>query len=154
MVGTIRLTIQGDQRNVLKSFPGEDTFIVDNSTIRPKMWFEGLILLVSFSNLGYGPDCKLGRETVLSPYIVIRSLLDLTLACAMHLENNFSYGIAGLVESVHRIQKKLVRLFRRIKFDHQGLKHRIEYIIADSYNLRTSLLPGLKTGVSGAEVLI
>jgi hypothetical protein len=65
----------------------------------------------------------------------------------MHLENNFSYSIAGLVKAMHRIQKKLVRLFRRIK-------HHIEYIIADSYNLRTPLLPGLKTGVSGAEVLM
>jgi hypothetical protein len=146
-------TFQGDQRYILKSFPGHNPLIVDYSTIRPKIRFDGLISLVSFANLGDGPDCKLRRKAVLSPNIVIRSLVDLKLACAVHLENNFSYGITGFVEAMHGIQKKMVQLFCRIKLDHQGLKHHIKYVIQYSYNLRTPLLPGLKTGVSGAEVL-
>jgi hypothetical protein len=145
-------TFQGGQRNVLRSFPGHNSLIVDYSAIKPKLWFDGFISLVSFSNLGDGPDCKLRRKAILSPNVVIRSIVDVIPIGTMHLENNFSYGITSLVESMHGIQEKLVLLFDGLKLDHQGLKHCIKYVAQYSYNLRTPLLPGLKTGVSGAEV--
>lgn len=121
-------TFQGGQRKLLKSFPGHNPLVIDDGTIEPELRFDGLISLVSFTDLGNSSDGELGRKARLSSYVVVRSLVDVKLVSTVHLENNFRHGITGFVEAVHGIQEKLVLLFSGLKLEHLGLKYYVEYI--------------------------
>jgi len=55
----------------LKPLPREDSLIIDDGSIRPKLRLDGLITFIGFNYLGNGPDRKLCRKSILSANIVI-----------------------------------------------------------------------------------
>jgi len=147
---------EGDQGDRFKPLPGKDSLIIDNSTIQPKLWFNGLISLVGFGYLGNGSDRKLRGETKPLADVVIDGFVDLNLVGLAHLKSHSCNHIAGFIEAAHGIEKHLILLLARVQLDHQGLKHRTEedvQLIYSSRYLGTRLLPTLKDGVSAAEVL-
>jgi hypothetical protein len=118
--------LEGGDRDILQTFPRQNSFVVDDSTIGSKLWFDRLISLVCFHHLGYGPNRKLSRESKLLSDIIVNGFVDLDLVCLAHHKDGFSYVVTRLIEAIHGIKKHLVLIFRRVEFNHQGLKNRIE----------------------------
>ena len=146
--------LESRQRNGFQPFPGEDALVIDNRTVRPKFWFEGLLSLIGFNNFGDGPDGKLGRETKPLSNVVVDCFVDFDLVGLTDRERYSCNIVARFIKAVHRIQEHLMLLVGRIEFNHQGFKHCIEEMVqliySFRYNGRGTLLPGLKTGVSAA----
>ena len=146
---------KSDQGNALKSFPCEDTRIVNDSTIGPKLWPDRLVSLVGFNHFRNCSDSELRGKAVSLTNRIIDRLVEFNLVGLVHKESSSSNIITGFIEAVHGIQEQLMLFGARVKPDHQGLKHCTEEGVQLIYNYRcvgTPLLPGLKTGVSGAEV--
>jgi hypothetical protein len=61
--------------------------------------------------------------------------------------------ITRLVKPLHCLTEHIMLFWRGIESHHQGLKHSIEDSLQGIYSHRTPLLPALKDGVSGAEVV-
>jgi len=145
--------LKSNQRNFLKSLPREDSLIVNDGAIKPKLWFDGLVPLIGFADLGDGSDSELGREAKMLSDGIVNCLMDFNLVGAMQRENRLCYVVASLVKPLHCFTEHLMLLWRGVEFHHQGLKHSIEDYLQRIYSYRTQLLPTLKDGVSAAEVL-
>ncbi len=121
--------LQRDQRNFLKSFPGEDTLIIDDSTIKTELWLNGLVSLVGFADLGNGPNRKLGGKTKLISNWIVNRLVDLNLVGTMQSKNSLCYVVARLVKPLHCFAEHLMLLRGGTELNHQGLKHSTECYI-------------------------
>ncbi len=91
-------TFKSDQRYLLQAFPGKDSLVIDNGSIKPKLWFNGLISLVGFTDLGNGPDRELGGKTKMFSNWIVNPLMDLNLVGTMQSKNRLCYVITSLVE--------------------------------------------------------
>ena len=141
--------LESNQGNFLKSFPGENALIIDDSTIQSKLWFNGLVSLVGFANLGNGSDRKLGGKPEMFSNRIVNRLMDLNLVGTMQSKNCLCYVITRLVKPLHGFKEHLMLLRGGIEFYHQGLKHSIEDYLQWIYIYGWgTLLSGLKTGVS------
>jgi len=58
--------------------------IIDNSTIQPKLGFDGLVSLVGLTDLGNSPNRKLGGKTEMFSNRIVNRLMDLNLVGTMH----------------------------------------------------------------------
>ena len=119
-------TLESNQGNFFKSFPGENTLVIDNRPVKPKLRFDGLVSLVGFADLGNGPNRKLGRETKMLSNRIVYRLMDLNLVGTMQSKNCLCYVITSLVKPLHCFAEHFVLLGGGIEFYHQGLKHLIE----------------------------
>ena len=144
--------IKGNQRDLLKPLPGEDPLVVNNRSIKPKFWLNGLVSLVGFADFANRQDGKLSRETKLLSDRVIDGLLNFNLVCTMQSKNRLRDVVTSLVKPLHCFTEHLMLLWRWIESHHQGLKHTIDDNHQWIYSYRTRLIPNLKDGDSAAEV--
>ena len=100
--------------------------VIDNRAIKSKLWFDRLVSLVGFADLGNGSNRKLGGKTKLVSDRVVNRLMDLNLVSGVHSKNSFSYVVASLVKPLHCFTEHLMLLWRGIKLNQQGLKHSTE----------------------------
>jgi hypothetical protein len=128
--------LESSKRNTLQALPGKDSLIINNSTIWPKLWFDGFVSFVSFADLGNGPDGELRRETKMFPDRIVNRLVDFNLVGAMQSKNRFCNAIAGFIEAMHGIQEHLILLFGWIKLNHHGLEHHTGENIQRVYTYR------------------
>lgn len=119
-------TLERDQGDLFKPFPGKDTLIVDDSAIKPKLRFSGFVSLVGFTDLGNGSDSKLCGEPKMFSNRIVNGLMDLNLVGTVHCKNSLSNVVTSLVKPLHCFTEHLMLLWRRIELYHQGLKHSIE----------------------------
>jgi hypothetical protein len=136
----------GGDGHPFKSFPSENPLIVDDGTVKPKLWFDRLVSFVGFSNLGYGPNRELRRETEPLTNVVVNNLMDLDLVGGVHRKSGLRNVITCFVEAMHGIEEKLVLFISRIEFNHQGLKHYTEQIVQWIYSFRTASSHDLSRG--------
>jgi hypothetical protein len=150
-------TLERSQRDFLKPFPRKNPLVIDNSTIKPKLWFDRFVSLVCFADLGNGPDRQLGGKTEMFSDGIVDRLMDFNLVGTMQSKNCLCYVIARLAKPLHCLTKHLMLLWGGVEFYHQGLKHSAEdnlqrinsfwYVITAS-----ALLSRLKSRVSATPV--
>jgi hypothetical protein len=119
-------SLKGGQRDLLKSLPRKDALVIDNRAIKPKLWFDRLVSLVGFADLGNGSNRKLGGKTKLVSDRVVNRLMDLNLVSGVHSKDSFRYVVASLVKPLHCFTEHLMLLWRGIKLNQQGLKDSTE----------------------------
>jgi len=131
--------IERQQGYPIESLPGHDSLIIDNSSIGIKFGLNGLISLVGFAGLGYGPNSHLSRDAKHFPNITINNLLQFDFVGCMEFKSLFPYVIAGGVELMHSLKERTVIFSRGIQFDFEGLHHCIDN--NDPYTYRTFGIP-------------
>ncbi len=97
--------VECQQRDPIKSFPGHDSLIIDNGSIRFKLWLDRLVSLVGFSRLGDCPKSHLSRETKLFSNLTINNLLRLDFIGCMKLKSLLSNKVAGGVKLMHGLKR-------------------------------------------------
>jgi hypothetical protein len=132
------LIISNSYRNLLATFqcqngnrfesivPGHDPLIIDNCTIKPKLWFNRFVSLIGFNNLRDGSDGHLGRETIPFSDVIIDNLLKIDFVRHLEIKSCFGDIVARFVEAVHCFQEHTMLIYGRVESDHQSLKHYIE----------------------------
>ncbi len=93
--------VQSCYRYFIKPLPRKNSLIVDQSTIEPKLWFNGLISLVGFADLADSKNGELCRESEFLPDRIIHRLLDFYLVGTMNSKDSFSYLITSFVKPLH-----------------------------------------------------
>jgi len=150
-------TVQCGKRDLLKAFPRENPLVVNDSTIKPKLWFNRPISLVGFSNLRNCSNSQLSRQTVFLSDGVVNILMEFKLISGMSLKDGICYLITSFVKSLHCFAEHLVLLWRGIKLNHQSMKHLLNIIVNRSIGMFVvhgesnrwgTLLHGLMTGIS------
>ncbi len=89
-------------------FPGRDALIIDGSAIKPKLWFDGLVSLVGFADLGDGPDCKLCGESKIFSNRIVNGLVYFNLVGTVQSENSLSNVVTSLVKPLHCFTERLL----------------------------------------------
>ena len=106
--------IERQQGYPIESLPGHDSLIIDNSSIGIKFGLNGLISLVGFAGLGYGPNSHLSRDAKHFPNITINNLLQFDFVGCMEFKSLFPHVIAGGVELMHSLKERTVIFSRGI----------------------------------------
>jgi len=138
-------SLKGGNGDMLQALPGKDSLVIDDSSIWPKLWFDGLISLIGFSDLGNGSNRKLRGEAKSLSDRIVDCLVDLDFVGLVHRKSSFCNAIAGFIEAVHGIQEHLILFLSWIELNHQGLKHcteeNVQWIYSFQYLQRGTLLP-------------
>lgn len=119
-------TVESQQRDPVKSFPGHDSLIIDNSSIWRKFWFDRLISLIGFGCFGNCPNSHLSGDTKLFPNLMINNLLQFDFICCMKLKSILCNEVAGGIKLMHSLKESLGLLRRSFKFDLKSLHHSID----------------------------
>ncbi len=144
-------TIESQQRDPIESLPGHDSLIVDNCSIRFKLWLDGFVALIGLRCLGDCPNSHLSGDTKLFPNLIINNLLQFDFVGCMKLKGFLSNEIAGGIELMHGLKKSLALLRCSFKFNLKSLHHSIDIKNLWKYKgygrSYTAFLPGIRTAV-------
>jgi len=126
---------ESQERNEMETFPGHESLIVDDRSVRIEGRFYRFISLVGFAGLRDGSDRHLSGEVKLFPNRIINDLLQLDLIGGMKLKRFVSHEVAGGVKLMHRLANSLNLFWSWFKFDLQRLHHVYRHIISIDMNL-------------------
>jgi len=114
---------ESQERNEIETFPGHESLIVDDRSVRIEGRFDRFISLVGFAGLRDSSDRHLSGEVKLFPNRIINDLLQLDLIGGTKLKRFVSHEVAGGVKLMHRLANSLNLLWGRFKFDLERLHH-------------------------------
>lgn len=140
---------EGQNGNPIKTFPGEDTLIINDSSLSIKFRLDRLIAFIRFSSFRNGSDCHLGGDTKLFTDLMINNLLQFDFIGGMHFKSTSRHVITCSVKLMHSL-KECLALFRRgFQFDLENLHHSIDIFHLWKYKVMvgglTAFLPGIRT---------
>lgn len=101
---------ESQERNEIETFPGHESLIVDDRSVRIEGRFDRFVSLVGFAGLRDSSDRHLSGEVKLFPNRIINDLLQLT-----KLKRSVSHEVAGGVKLMHRLADGL-SLFWSLRF--------------------------------------
>jgi hypothetical protein len=144
------------ERNEIETFPGHESLIVDDRSVKIEGRFDRFISLVGFAGLRDSSDRHLSGKVKLFPNRIIDDLLQLDFIGGTKLKRSVSHEVAGGVKLMHRLANSLNLFWGRFKFDLERLHHVYIHIPSMEMNLsvprrsesRRAFLPRLKSGAS------
>jgi len=144
------------ERNEIETFPGHESLIVNDRSVRIEGRFDRFVSLVGFAGLRDSSDRHLSGEVKLFPNRIINDLLQLDFIGGMKLKRFISHEVAGGVKLMHRLANSLNLFWGRFKFDLERLHHVYRHIQSMDMNIsvprrsgsRYAFLPRLKSGAS------
>jgi len=147
---------ESQERNEIETFPGHESLIVDDRSVRIEGRFDRFVSLVGFAGLRDGSDRHLSGEVKLFPNRIINDLLQLDFIGGTKLKRFVSHEVAGGVKLMHRLANSLNLFWSRFKFDLERLHHVYRCIPSMKMNIsvprrsgsRRAFLPRLKSGAS------
>ena len=147
---------ESQERNEIETFPGHESLIVDDRSVRIEGRFDRFVSLVGFAGLRDSSDRHLSGEVKLFPNRIINDLLQLDLIGGTKLKGFVSHEVAGGVKLMHRLANSLNLFWSRFKFDLERLHHVYRHIPSMDMNIsvprrsgsRDAFLPRLKSGAS------
>lgn len=113
---------EGKDRHPIKSFPGENTLVVDHCRVWLENRLNRAVSLVGFRDFTNSTDSQLGRKPK-TPNISINSLLKAYLIGCFKFKGKSRDIVASLIKPLHRLKQGIVLLLVRRKFNYQGLYH-------------------------------
>jgi len=115
--------IKGEDRYPVCPLPREDALVVDHSAMGLEDVDPGLIPAVALNDFTHYSDCHLCRKAVVVTKVAVGKTVEFHLAGGISLKSKVGNVVAGLIETLHRLEQGLVLLWARSKFDHQCLFH-------------------------------
>jgi hypothetical protein len=116
-------TMNGQERNRIKSFPRKDSLVVDNRPIRIKDRLDRLISFICFTCFRNGSNRHLRGYVKLLSDISINNGLQLDFIGCMHIKSNFGHIITSCIELMHRLVESFSLLRFNYNFDFESLHH-------------------------------
>jgi len=147
---------ESQERNEIETFPGHESLIVDDRSVRIEGRFDRFVSLVGFAGLRDSSDRHLSGEVKLFPNRIINDLLQLDFIGGTELKRFVSHEVAGGVKLMHRLANSLNLFWSRFKFDLERLHHVYRCIPSMEMNISVTrrsrnsyaFLPQLKSGAS------
>jgi len=116
-------TMQSENAYGFKSFPTENTLVVNHSTVQVESSFR---CFTGFVGVCYFADCSnshLSGEVKSFSYVTVNEVVELPVVESFTVESCFGDAVAGFVESFHSFFKHVKLLRRRVELDCKRLLH-------------------------------
>jgi hypothetical protein len=120
-VGQNLASLQGPERDVIQTLPGQNALIVGDGAVRLELWELRLVSAQHLDGFADGADGHLCGESVLLSQIVVASLVDAWLTGKAGLVANLSGMLGSGVERLHGVEQEgSVVAGKKLKLDSQS----------------------------------